>query len=908
MKSEPYTSPTGFQVLRNPNASAKYTALNHSILAIAAALVLAAGPAHALNILVNPGFESLPTGHNSVTNPATGWTYFSPPPPPNYFGDFWVDDAVPAHSGTFYWKEWGALYSGTNNVAGIYQTSSSTPGSTYQASGWFYTSAGDLLGADCTTWVQVEFLDTSSNILALYKSSSFSASVGSGGWFQYQVTNSCDLTQPVATGDPYFTTYAVTGSVSQLLAPPGTAAARYRYCYLQFGSEGGSSFLDDADLEQLTGPIPPVISNLYPQNMIFVNPGSNFSFNVSSPSGHTINNSGIQLVLNGTNVSASLAISGSSSNKTAIYSGLHSNTAYTVSITVTDSFNFAASANTYFETTWVGVPPVTFLWEAEDWDFTNGMYLDNPDLCNAPGDPDCYFGTVGVEGVDEHNVLSGPSHFYRANDPEGTAPSGDYSRPNLFTADRIDYCINPFNSTEWVNYTRDWPNSTNWVIGRLSTDIGLSGSVTMSVVNPGVSTNALGTFTINGGRGWSAFENVYLKDTNGDNANVVLNGRETLRATSGGNLLPTFYMLVPAQLDLPVLSGMYPTGAHPFEYTNSLTFTATTAGSTFPSGGIKVNLDGNDISSSLVITGPGSAENVAYPALQLNSAHTAIITVTNALGHGIAVTNQFDTFTQTNPMIEAEDFDYDGGQYLSFTDWYPEAYQGFIATTGIDFEHSTIAGELYPYRNGIPQSLVQNYTVEARQSFINYGAQDYQLDWFGIGDWANYTDVYPTGGFFVYVRSAGLAGIPFSMDLNRVVSGAGTTNQVTMPLGQFSAVGINQQTYAWVPLTDAGLVAPVVVKLGGVGTLQITTPTGDCYPNYFMLVPAAGVTLSVVRAGTSVNISFPTHNGAFYRVFYRADLASGNWTLLTTVTGNGATKSVTDPGAGSRRFYKVTSP
>ena len=79
------------------------------------------------------------------------------------------------------------------------------------------------------------------------------------------------------------------------------------------------------------------------------------------------------------------------------------------------------------------------------------------------------------------------------------------------------------------------------------------------------------------------------------------------------------------------------------------------------------------------------------------------------------------------------------------------------------------------------------------------------------------------------------------MYLDQVVSGAGTTNQVTKRLGQFSAVGINQQTYAWVPLTDDGLVAPVVVKLGGVSTLHISTPTGHCYPNYFMLVPASGI-------------------------------------------------------------------
>ena len=166
--------------------------------------------------------------------------------------------------------------------------------------------------------------------------------------------------------------------------------------------------------------------------------------------------------------------------------------------------------------------------------------------------------------------------------------------------------------------------------------------------------------------------------------------------------------------------------------------------------------------------------------------------------------------------------------------------------------------------------------------FVYFGAIDYQLDNFGIGDWANYSDTYPTGTFNVYIRTAGLSGTPFSMYLDQVVSGAGTTNQVTQRLGQFSAIGINQQTYSWVPLTDAGLVAPVMVKLGGVNTLRITTPTGFCYPNYFMLVPASGISLSATRSGSNVNISLPTQAGATYRVFYRANITTGNWILLTT--------------------------
>jgi hypothetical protein len=898
-------------MVRRPNERKVSKTAHFAGVALATALALATSPAQAGNILANTNF-----GLNSGQAVATGWTYFKPPTVPVTTKDYWIGGpptggffASPL-SGTQYWKEWGAGYftAPTNNVAGIYQEFGSAPGSVYQAGGWFYTSSSDGGGLGSPTfnsyvWIDVSFLDAGSNLLALYTSADFSASVGMDNWFQYQVTNACDLSSPVATGDPYFTNYAVSGAVTQLVAPTGTTKVRYRFAYLQSGKEGGSCYFDDPALDQSAGYYPPVISNIFPQNMIFAPPSNGLSFSVSSPSGLTINSNAIHLILNGVDVSGSLAISGSSSNKAVSYQGLQSNTTYNASITVTDVFNLSASASTYFQTTWVGIPPILYLWEAEDFDFNSGMFIDNPDLCNAGGDTNCYFGQVGTPGVDEQNNGESVSHLYRANDAMNINISGDYLRENLSLADRTDYEINPFNGGEWVNYTRNWTNGTYWVIGRLATDINQSGYLTMSVVNDGA-TNELGTFTITNGLGWTAFENVFLLDTNGNKANVTLNGKTTLQVTSGGNLLPNFFALVEATVDLPILSGMYPTGTHPFEYTNALSFNVTSDGATFPTNGIKVNLDGFDISSALVFRGSPSNETVVYPDLLPNAIHTAIISATNSLGHGILVTNHFDTFNQSNYMVEASDFDYSGGQYISDAAWYPNAYYTLDATTNIDFQHSTILDEQYPYRpSGIPQEQGHDFLTDV---FVNYGGIDYDLGWYGPGDWANYTRTYPAGSFFVYVRTAGLGA--YSMYLEQVVSGAGTTNQVIRKLGDWGAVGINNLTHAWVPLTDGGLAAPVAVSLGGVETLRITTTTGDCYPNYFMLVPASGVKMSASKLGANAVISFPTQAGVVYRVFYRDNLASGNWNLWTNVLGNGAVEPVSIPATTAAQFYKVVAP
>ncbi len=907
-------------VLQNPSNPTQLAIWPYLIVTVAAGLLLAASPAQASNLLADPGFESDPGGQHV----AAGWTYFAPPTLPPTTKDYWVVNqsssggSFPPHSGIQFWKEWGALYSGTvSNVAGLSQTFNSSPGSIYQANGWMATAQGDLLGADCYTWLQVEFLDSSSNLLALYKSAPFNRNVASStNWYPYSVTNACDLTQPIATGDPYFNTYAVTGSVSQLVAPAGTAAIRYRYCYFQAGTEGGSAYFDDAVLDQVSGPVPPSITGLYPQNMILVPPSNGITFTVTSPSGFTISNSAIHLVLNGTDVSGALAISGSASSKNVAYSGLQSNTAYNVTINVSDSSNQTVSASTYFETTWYQARPATYLWEAEDWDFTNGLYIDNPDICNAPGDPNCYFGKVGVQNVDEFNT-SGLSGSYRSGDPMGQAPSQDYSRPNLFAANRVDYAINPFignpsyTGAEWVNYTRDWPASTNWIIARLATGQGFSGSLQLSVINGGV-TNVVGAFSVLSGQGWSTFQYVYLQNTNNQNAAVVLNGKETLQVTSGGNLLPTFFMLVPAELDLPYLTSLYPDGKHPFEPTNTLSFTVTTgSGAIFTANSIQVILDGNNVTPNLVISGSNLSNNVVYAGLEPNAIHTAVINVTNSLGHGISITNQFDTFSQTNYMVEAEDFDYNGGQYVPSASYTPDCYASFVSVSNVDFQHTIVSGEPtngsdFQYRqNGIPQ---QPETGDYyRTIFANSFSPDYQLYWFGGGDWANYTRDYPLGKFNVYARSSGLGA--FTMNLGQVVSGVGTTNQVVKPIGQFSSTlpGIN--TFAWMPLTDAGGLAPATVNITGATTLQVSTPTGNCYPNYFMLVPASTLTASAARSGNNINISFPTQNGWSYRVFYRTNLTTGSWTLLNSAVGNGSVVSVTDVNPGdNQRFYKVTSP
>jgi len=224
------------------------------------------------------------------------------------------------------------------------------------------------------------------------------------------------------------------------------------------------------------------------------------------------------------------------------------------------------------------------------------------------------------------------------------------------------------------------------------------------------------------------------------------------------------------------------------------------------------------------------------------------------------------------------------------------------ATTNIDFQHTPVGGELFAYRaDGIPEEIARDYL---RQAFIDVGAIDYHLAWFGPLDWANYTRDYPAGTLCLRPHRRP----------RRLFDVSGPSRQRSrhgqpgdQAARQWGALGRDNQTHDWVALTDDGLVAPVVVKLNGLSTLRLSTTTGDCYPNYFMLVPATGMNVTAARSGTNAVIAFPTQAGANYRIFFRDHLTTGNWTLLTTVLGDGASKSVMDPATAAERYYKVVA-
>src|SRR5690349_9183150 len=133
---------------------------------------------HAVNLLLNPGFE---------INAFSGWQ--------TYGANNYTETGSHARSGTNYYKVYGQ-FTASDNYTGINQDNPATPGSTYSADGWAFSllaDGGGIHGQD-QVWIEVSFRDAALNTISLYRSAIISgANISSFGgldqWFNLPVTN-----------------------------------------------------------------------------------------------------------------------------------------------------------------------------------------------------------------------------------------------------------------------------------------------------------------------------------------------------------------------------------------------------------------------------------------------------------------------------------------------------------------------------------------------------------------------------------------------------------------------------------------------------------------------------------------------------------------------------------------------
>jgi hypothetical protein len=660
----------------------------------------------------------------------------------------------------------------------------------------------------------------------------------------------------------------------------------------------------------------PSITGLYPNGTNMFQPAGALTFTVTSPTGVTINPNSIRVQLTVTTITTSfttnltstngLVITGSASSKN-VSATLITNASYTAVISATDVNGSPAAQTVSFDT----YSPV-LTWEAEDYDYGGGLTYD-PNITT-----DEYQNAVGTQEVDYHDGSATiGSQIYRPGDTAGTEVNGD-SPPRLayIGTGFADYDVGWYDTGDWNNYTRTIPNGQYNVVFRAANGTTGNGGVTLSRVTSGVGTTSqtttnLGTFTVPATGGWQAYTWVPLRDAGGNLVKLVGTGtQQTLRATSGGANNANFYMLIPANTNLPTITGIYPDGSSFFQATNKFAFAATAIGSaSINSNNVIVTLDGA-VLTGLQFTGSSSSWNVSYPGLTANTNHVATIKVTDSNGNSASTTVSFDTFKSSYFTWEAEDYDYtsNGVSGLFIDNPQVDAYTNLDATAGVDFLDVNTGGT-YLYR---PTGTATEITADTpRTQFV--GGFDYDIGFFGSGEWGNYTRHYPAGTYNVWGRFAAGGGDTLAY-LSQVTSGWGTTTQTTNFLGTFSIGNSGWASFTWVALRDnSGNLVSVPLN-GSTNTIKLSRPdVGLGFPdvnvNFLMLVPAGSppLLLTATRSGANILISFPTVSGSNYQVQYKDTLNVPGWTPLgSPVAGDGTIKSVSDPASGSHRFYRVS--
>jgi hypothetical protein len=239
---------------------------------------------------------------------------------------------------------------------------------------------------------------------------------------------------------------------------------------------------------------------------------------------------------------------------------------------ITFNDNSTPPITTTAEGTFTVVPfdvPGIFVIEAEDFNYSDDGATGgktNPqkgvagkDVDVMPYEGGAYDTLAAVEGVDYNNGDALDSDIYRTeldengeNEINITASNGNrFSNTRGAFDVTSNYRIGWVAPGEWQNYTRTFPTGTFNVWAALSYEgrgAGqLNGSLDLVTSNPATPNQVvqrLGTFEAPGSGGWGRNELVLMKDTDGNVAEVELQGVQTVRFNLGSGDFD-YLLLVP---------------------------------------------------------------------------------------------------------------------------------------------------------------------------------------------------------------------------------------------------------------------------------------------------------------------------------------------------------------------------
>jgi hypothetical protein len=270
-------------------------------------------------------------------------------------------------------------------------------------------------------------------------------------------------------------------------------------------------------------------------------------------------------------------------------------------------------------------------------------------------------------------------------------------------------------------------------------------------------------------------------------------------------------------------------------------------------------------------------------------------------------------------LIEAEDFNYGGGQTTNIASTMPylgNAYINLRSTLDVDFFHDgdNSAGAAFAY-NRMDPADTGVIEIKGPADPADYNRADfnvtanYALGWTTFAEWQNYTRTFPTGNYVVYAAAAhdGRAAAEINLILSKVAnptipdgSAIGTEGKLQglTKLGTFFGPG----TGAWssndmFPLREGDGSGPIAqVALDGATTLRLTFNAQDGDADYFLFynVGTVGPKISIAASATGAPVI--TYDGTLES----EGTLPGTWAPVT-----GATSPYTVAPGGAQQFYRA---
>ena len=310
----------------------------------------------------------------------------------------------------------------------------------------------------------------------------------------------------------------------------------------------------------------------------------------------------------------------------------------------------------------------------------------------------------------------------------------------------------------------------------------------------------------------------------------------------------------------PVIADVYPVTSSNYINSNESISFIVNDDQELESSGVSVHLNGEKYTTAngLKVVGNGNTLEVSLGGLRKDENYHAIFEVVDAEGESDVRNLYFDTFNADSFVIEIEDFNFDGGEFIDSPivipeldeegdlNWEDNSYQ---ATEGyVDIDYLDNNADLNPasHRYRPNDGVVTTPALDLlRKKFVDAGGNEKGVVDFAIaeieeGEWLNYTRTFPEGDYRVYLRQAQFTIASATSTLELVTSATDEEEQTTEIIGTFLGSESGVQ-YRNVALTNDAGDQLITVNLAGKNTLRLkqgTTDSQDFYlkQNYLIFV------------------------------------------------------------------------